>query len=130
MIAIFDISITGPPPGTATVSTSQWIDLGVIPIGFKIWFGKGYYTSPDKSITFEIRTNTIGNSTGSDGTTSLLASTAVSPRSGNLFADYYRKGRLHIVSVTGTGTEHFWLKLKSKTSAAGSYLFTIYYTLE
>lgn len=130
MAALFDINISGPPPGNATTGSDQWIDLGVIPTGKRIWFGNGTYTSPDKSITFEIRTNVIGKSTGSDANTTLLAATSVSTRTGTATADYYRKGRLHITSIYGTGIEHFWLRLKSKSGSAGSYLYSINYTTE
>lgn len=130
MAAIFDLSISGPPPGNATTGADQWIDLGTIPVGKRIWFGNGIYTSPDKSITFEVRTNNSGKNAGNINDTALLASTAVSPRSGTLKADYYKNGRLHIVSVYSTGTEHFWLRLKSKSGTAGSYLYTVNYTTE
>lgn len=128
--SLFDLNITGPPPGNLTTNSDQWINLGLIPIGKRIWFGNGIYTSTDKSITFEIRTNNAGSSVGSDSTTTLLGATSVSVRNGTVVADYYRKGRLHVVSVYGTGVENFWLRLKSKSGAAGSYLFTINYTTE
>lgn len=130
MAAIFDINISGPPPGNVTTGADQWINLGTIPTGKRIWFGTGTFTSPDKSITFEIRTNNAGKSAGSDADTTLLASTAVSVRSGTVISDYYRKGRLHIVSVYGTGVEKFWLRLKSKSGSAGSYLYSINHTTE
>ena len=130
MAAIFNLKVSGPPPGNASTGADQWIDLGVIPTGKRIWLGNGVYTSPDKSITFEVRTNTTGKSASGDANTSLIASTAVSPRSGTLSSDYYRKGRLHLTTVYGTGTERFWLRLKSKSGTLGSYLFTINYTTE
>lgn len=130
MAALFDLSINGPPPGDATVGTLHWIDLGVIPIGKRLFFGSTQYLSPDKSITFELRTNNLNESTGADSTTKLLASASVSIRAGLVTSDLYRKGRLHIVTVLGTGTERCWLKLKSKSGSAGSYMFTINYTLE
>lgn len=127
---IFTTSIFGPPPGPDTAGTEEWIDLGLIPTGNAIWFGSGLFASPDKSITFEIRTSNAGKSAGTLNDTTLLASTSVSPRSGQVIADYYKNGRLHTASVFGTGVEHFWLRLKSRTVGAGSYLYQINYTLE
>jgi hypothetical protein len=130
MASIFETIISGPPPGNATTGSDQWINLGAIPTGKRVWFGMGQYCSPDKSITFEIRSNTTNQNNGSDSTTTLLGATSVSPRGGTVIADYYRKGRLHIVSAYSTGVENFWLRLKSKSGSAGNYLFTISYTLE
>ena len=129
-VAIFDLSIIGPPPGGLTCGANLWIDLGTIPVGKKIWFGRAIYTSPSKSLTFEIRTNNAGQSAGSDAATRLLYSASVSPRSGNLNVDLYKNGRLHTASNIGTGPEKFWLRLKSKSSTAGSFLYSLYYTLE
>jgi len=44
--------------------------------------------------------------------------------------DMYKANTLHTVSVIGTGVEHFWLKLKSKSSTAGAYLYSLNHTLE
>jgi hypothetical protein len=127
---LFSTNQTGPPPGPLTAGSSEFIDLGLIPTGKTIWFGSGQYASPDKSISFEIRTNTAGQSAGSEAATILLAATAVSPRAGLVTADYYRKGRLHITSVIGSGVEHFWLRLKAKSGSAAGYYFSTNYTTE
>lgn len=127
---IFTTKIVGPPPGPLTVGLSAYIDLGTIPVGAKIWFGSGQYGSPDKSVTFEIRTNLVGLSAGDAASTKLLASIAAGPRTGTVNADYYKSGTLHIVSVVGTGVEKFWLALKSKSSTAGSFFYSVNYTLE
>lgn len=129
-VSLFNLNISGPPPGAATVGSELWIDLGSISTGLRIWFGSAQYTSPDKSVTFELRTNNTGQSAGTLAATTLLSSSAVSVRSGTVTNDMYRKGRLHIVSVYGTGTEHFWLRLKSKSGSAGGYLYSINYTTE
>jgi hypothetical protein len=126
----FDQSIFGPPPGPLTAGKDEWIDLGAIPNGQAVWFGLGLFTSPDKSITFEIRGNILGQGSGTDGNTELLAAATATPRKGTVSKDMYRKGRLHTVTVIGTGTEHYWLRLKSKQQTAGSYLYEITYTLE
>lgn len=127
---LFTTNITGPPPGTATTGIELWVDLGLIPSGFRIWFGNARYTSPDKSITFELRTNVLTKSTGTLLNTILLDSGTASVRSGTVTRDLYKSGTLHITSVYGTGVEHFWLRLVSKTSTQGSYLYSINYTTE
>ena len=115
---------------SGVVGADLWINMGTIPLGNRVWLGNAQYASPNKSITFELRTNTVGNSTGSDAQTSLLYSTAVSPKSGTLTVDLYKNGRLHITSIYGTGTENWWLRLKSKSGASGNYLYSINYTTE
>lgn len=130
MAALFNLQILGPPPGTATTPADQWIDLGLIPAGQRIWLGLAKYTSPDKSITFELRTSQTGKSASGDANTTLLHAASVAPRNGTVSADLYRKGRLHITSVYGTGVERWWLRLKSKSATAGSYLYECYYTTE
>jgi len=127
---IFTTSIIGPAPGPNTAGSVVWIDMGLIPSGKKVWFGLGQYTSPDKAITFELRTNLTTKSTGSDSDTQLLASCAASYKSGTIKSDYFKNNTLHITSVTGTGVEHWWLALKSRSSTQASYLYSINYTLE
>lgn len=127
---LFDKNITGPPPGNATTGTEQWINLGLIPNGSKVWIGNARYTSPDKSITFELRSNLSGKSASGTGNTALLDTVAVSAKNGTILRDLYKNGRLHIATVRGTGVENWWLRLVSKTGTAGSYLYSINYTLE
>lgn len=127
---LFTTNIKGPPPGTATTAAEQWIDLGLIPSTFDIWIGNAQYASPDKAITFELRTNNLTTSTGTLVNTTLLDSCAVTVRSGTLLRDLYKNGTLHIKTVKSTGIEHWWLRLTSKSSTAGGYLFSINYTLE
>jgi len=124
-ISNFDLNISGD----GSVGSTFYHDLGVIPSGQRIWFGSLQATSPDKSITFEVRTSNVGQSAGDDSSTTVLASASVSPRKGTVLLDMYKRGRLHLVSVVGTGVERFWIKLKSKGSV-GSYLFILNYTLE
>lgn len=128
--SLFSLSIYGPPPGNATTGSEQWINLGVIPSGQRFWFGSAVYTSTDKAITFELRTNLITKSASTIADTALLGATAVSTRTQTTQADYYKNGSLHITSVIGTGVEHAWLRLISKSSTATSYLFTINYRIE
>lgn len=126
--SLFTSNISGPPPGPTTIGANTWINLGSVPTGFRIKFGTGQYASPDKASTFEIRTNNTGASAGTDAATALLASISASPRSGTVTADYYKSGTLNTVTVLGTGVERFWLRIKSKSSTAGSYFFSINYT--
>lgn len=130
MAQLFDQTVSGPPPGGSTVGASLWVDMGAITTGKKHWFGSMRLTSPDKSITFELRSNTAGQSTGSTGTTTLHYAASVAPKNGTVMKDLYTKGRLHIATAVGTGTEHWWLRLTSKSGSAGSYLYDILYCLE
>jgi len=129
MAALFNLNVSGPPPGDLTVATLLWINLASIPTGSKLWLGSAQYAAPDKSITFNLRTNIVGQSTGTDANTTSLYSTSVAPRNGSVLVDMYRKGRLHIATVVGTGVEKLWLKLTAK-GAAGSYLYSVNYTVE
>jgi hypothetical protein len=130
MAASFTLYLIGPPPGTATAGADLWIDFGVIPVGYKVWIGKAQYTSPYKSITFELRTNLAGKSTGTLANTKILDTYAVAPKSGTLTRDLYKNGLLHITTVLGTGVEHWWLHLTTKTATAGAYYYSVYYAKE
>jgi hypothetical protein len=127
---LFDQTVQGPPPGNATVGTEHWIDMGVIPSGFARWFGSMILTSPSKSITFELRSNVLGQSAGTTGATTLLGTVSVSPKSRTITLDLYKNGRLHTATVTGTGTEKWWLRLRSKSGTAGEYTYKVSSTLE
>lgn len=116
--------------GDGAAGASLYLDMGLIPTGVKIWFGTLQATSPDKSITFEVRTSNVGKSAGTDADTTLLGSIAAGPRTGTVVLDMYKNNTLHTVSVLGSGIEHFWIKLKSKTTTAGSYLYSLNYTVE
>lgn len=130
MAALFDMAIIGPPPGNATTGADQWIALGVIPTGKKVWIGSVVYTSPGKSITFELRTSLAGQSAATTGATKLLSSVSMTPRAGTKTTDLYKNGSLHTVTVVGTGTEKWWLRLFSKSATAAEYLYRINYALE
>lgn len=124
---IFGTSVTG----SGSTGAVSWIPLATVPVGSKIWLGLARYAAPDKAITFELRTNLTGLTAGSDAATKILYSAAMSPKSGTKTFDLYRNGRLYTVTVVGTvAGEKLWLALKSKSGAAGSYIYTINYTLE
>jgi len=126
MAAIFDLSFSN----SGTAGTELWVDLGAIPSGFKWWFGMMKSTSPDKSLTFELRTNTATKSTGTLANTLLLFSVSVTPKSGTVTSDLYKNGRLHTATVLSTGVERAWLRLKSKSGTLGSWISQISYTTE
>ena len=130
MAVLFNLNIKGPPPGTATTPAEQWIDLGLITSGYDFWIGNAQYTSPSKSITFELRTNLLTKTAANTTDTKLLDAVALTTKSGTVTRDLYKKGTLHTATVHSTGVEHWWLRLVSKTATAGGYLYSVNYTLE
>lgn len=128
--SFFTTKIIGPPPGPLTVGLDLWIDLGIIPVGKRIWYGSLQGGSPYKTTTFEVRSNLATKSTGTLADTTLHGSIAASTRSGTVNLDMYKSGTLHVVSTYSTGVERFWLHLISKTSTATDYLYTLNYTTE
>lgn len=116
MAALFDLS----KAGTGSVATSLWVDLGVIPSGYKMQFGVCYLGSPTKSITFNIRTNNLTKSLGNTTDTTSIASYSVGTRTKpNPYAlDLYKNGSLNKCTVVGTGVEKLWLQLTAKGSLA------------
>jgi hypothetical protein len=124
--SIFTSSIIGD----GTFGASIYIDLGLIPSGQKTWFGAGQFASPDKTSTFELRTNIASQGSGSDANTLILGAINAGARSGTVTKDFYKNGSLHTVSALGSGVERIWLKIKSKTAASGSYYFLITHTVE
>lgn len=123
--SVFNLNITAD----GSVGTEYFHDLGAIPTSYRIWFGSLQATAPDKSVTFEVRTSNVGKSAGNTSDTTLLASVAASLKSGTKLLDMYKSGRLHTVSVLGSGVERFWIRLVSK-GTPGAYLFSLNYTLE
>jgi hypothetical protein len=115
--------------GTGSYGAALYIDLGLIPTGFRIWFGSGQYSS-SKSGTFELRTSKLTKSAGNDTDTTLLGSISASSKTGTVTQDYYKSGTLHTVSVTSTGVEKFWIKAKSTTATSGTYYYSLNYTVE
>ena len=115
---------------SGSYDADDYIDFGVIPTGYKVWFGLCQFASPDKSGTFEVRTNKSTKSLGNDTDTTLLGSISAGTRSGTVNLDLYKSGTLHMVSVLGTGIEKIWVKAKSKSSSLGSYYISINYILE
>ena len=123
-------SFTTNIKGSGLVGAELWVDLGLIPTGKRIWIGNAQYTSPNKSSTFELRTNNATKTTGTIANTTLKDSVVASVRSGTITRDLYKNGTLHTVTIYGTGVEHWWLRIFSKTSTSSDYLFSINYTTE
>jgi len=115
---------------SGSYDADDYIDCGIIPSGYRIWFGLCQFASPDKSGTFEIRTNKATKNSGNDTDTTLLGSISANTRSGTVNLDLYKNGSLHIVSVLGTGVEKIWVKAKSKSASLGSYYAIVNYILE
>ena len=118
---IFDKVISG----TGTLSTDLWIDLGAIPTGKQIFYGYATLVAEDKACQFELRSNTTGNSTGATGTTTLHDWSSANGGD-STDRDLYWYGNISALSVVGTGTEHWWIHVKSK-GASGVVDYIIRY---
>lgn len=114
---------------SGTVGLEVWLDLGLIPVGKRYWIGSGSYTSVSKVLTFELRTNTAGKSVGALSATSLLDTSAVKAGA-TVTKDLYKRGTLHVTTAYGSGVEHWWLRVFSKSSTSGNYLYKISYMTE
>jgi hypothetical protein len=118
--------------GTINVGASLFIDLGLIPTGYKEWIGSVIYSSPYKVCTFNLRTNNAGKSAGTKLTTdtTILDTWTSSSKVKSITKDLYKNGTLHVSTVAGTGVEHWWLEITSKSSTVASCSYTINYTDE
>ena len=124
-LVIFNLSVSG----TGSVGAEVWVNLGLIPSGSAIWIGSLSCTAISKTLTFELRPNLATKSTDTLTTTSLSSSLAA--RTGvTTIQDLYRKGRLHTVTIVGTGTERWWLRVRGKGATASDFLYKISYALE
>lgn len=125
-MATFYLKLAGPPPGTATYGASLWIDLGVIPAGYKIWVGSRTYVSSYKPGTFTLRTNKLTKSAGNTTDTVALDAWTSSTKAKSNTKDLSPYG---IYTVVGTGVEHWWLQLAAKSSTAQAYSYIFNYLL-
>ena len=123
-MAVFDVRLSGPPPGTATYGSSLWIDLGVIPAGSKLWIGNRTYTSSYKPGTFTLRTNKLTKSAGN--TTDTVAIDAWTSSS-KVKSNTKDVSNLSVMTVVGTGVEHWWLQLAAKSSTQQVYSYSFSY---
>lgn len=121
MAAIFDLTKSG----SGSYGASLWIDLGVIPVGYKIWIGSRTYTSSYKPGTFTLRTNKLTKSAGNTTDTVALDTWTSSSKIKSNTKDLSTLG---IYTVVGTGVERWWLQLVAKSSTAQPYSFLFNYT--
>ena len=125
MATLFNLTLQ--PSGS--VGSSAWIDLGLIPTDFDFQIGSWTCSCPTKAISFNLYTNNTGQSTGSTTTCTKLATAA--PKAGtSVTQDLYKRGTLHTATNKGTGVEHWWVNLTSKSSTSGTYMITISYCQE
>lgn len=126
IVPIFEKSFLG----SGSLTSELWVDLGVITSGTQLWLGYATYIANDKSLTFELRPNVAGQSTGTVGTTQLRSFASV-PGSDSKDVDLYYYGNIILLappSSQSTGVEKLWLRIKSGTGAAGTFDYIIYYT--
>lgn len=122
---IFDITLSG----TNTVATEKWVDLGVITSGKQIVLGFATYIAEDKNCQFETRSNTAGKSAGTVGDTELLDWTSTQQGT-SVDRDFYQNGYINTVTIVGTGTEHWWLRVRAQSSAVGTFDYIIRYMVQ
>jgi len=113
--------------GTSTVQTETWIDLGAIPTGKKIWYGYASFIAEDKNCSYEVRSNLAGQSAGTVGATT-LHDWSSTPQGEVTDRDLYRDGNIMTTSVTGTGTEHWWLRVRAQGQVVGVLDYIFYYS--
>lgn len=124
--SVFDLA---PITGSGDVGTLLWVDLGLIPISKRFWFGPVTYYCQLKAASFELRTNAAGKSAGTDSDTTSIDLCSV--RAGVVTPkDLYVKNRYHKVSIYGNGVERIWLKIKAKSTTLSYFDFSLENTLE
>lgn len=121
---LFDLILQG----SALMTNELWVDLGIIPNNSQIMLGYATYTPDGKTITFELRSNLLGYSTSTTGTTKLHDRVTVKDLS-VIDRDYYQNGRLQTLTVSSTGIEKLWIRLTSKSNASADAYWWIYYTV-
>jgi hypothetical protein len=119
---IFDKIVSG----SGSVGTEIWVDLGAIPIGKKIFYGYATVVAEDKACQFEIRSNLVGKSTGTAGDTDLHDWCSANAGESS-DRDMYWYGNIASMSVLGTGTEHWWIRVKSKGASTGIFDYILRY---
>lgn len=114
--------------GSGSNGANVWIDLGPIPTGFDNWIGN-WTVYGAKTETFYLYTNLSGKAISGTANCKLLAS--VAPKAGTTVTqDLYKRGTLHTATIIGTGVEHWWINIVSKSSTLASYTYKILYTTE
>lgn len=115
---------------SGSVGTSVWIDLGLIPTGYDFRIGS-WTCSSAKAVSFNLYTNKTGKSAGTISTTDTTKLAAAAPKAGAVLTqDLYKSGTLSTKTVIGTGAEHWWVNLTSKSGTLATYNITIYHYQE
>ena len=133
---IFDLAFIGTG---VTASKDDWYDLSSygpnanspIPSGKQLWLGFATFVAEDKNLTFEVRPNIAGQSTGTTGNTQLRGFASV-PSGESKDIDFYFNGMLTtLVPMTAisTGVEKLWLRVRSGTNTVSTFDFIMFYAL-
>jgi hypothetical protein len=112
--------------GVGIVGKEAWVDLGLIPTGNSIWFGFATMIAEDKDLQFEIRCNTAGQSVG-DAAHTMLHDYSSAQSGTSVDRDFNKSGYVTILTVTGTGVEHWWLRVRSSSQTSGNFDYIFYY---
>lgn len=121
---LFDQTTTG----SGTNGSSIWIDLGLIPSGYRKFIGS-WTVYGAKADSFYLYTNKTGKSTSLATDCTLIASCAIKAGA-TVTQDLYKRGTLHTVTVYGTGVEHWWINITSKSSTAAAFNYKVISTTE
>jgi len=116
---------------SGSVGSSVWIDLGLIPANYRFHIGSWTCSCPTKAISFNLYTNKTSKSASTTSTTDTTKLATLALKAGSSGTqDLYKKGTLSTVTVIGTGVEHWWVNLTSKSNTSGTYTINIYYYQE
>ena len=124
MAVIFDLSQSK----TGTNGADLWIDLGLIPTGFRFFIGS-WTVYGAKADSFYLYTNKATKSAAVTTDCTLLASASIKAGA-TVTQDLYKKGTLHTTTVYGTGVEHWWIRITSKSGTSAAYNCKVIYTME
>lgn len=125
--------------GTVNTATKDdWYDLGTLmgqdsPIapGKQIWLGFATFYSADKNLTYQLRANNSGQSTGTVANTVLRGFTASDPSAGSVEVDFNNDSNvvLLVPVAVSTGVEKLWLRAQSGTNTVAAIDYMIWYAL-
>lgn len=133
---LFNLTFSG---SATTVSKDDWYDIGAlsvgggyspIPTGVQLWLGLMMAFSQDKGLSYEIRVNNSGQSTGTVSTTELIGVSASDPASGTTPCDLFYRGAIQTLApaASSTGVEKLWLRVESGTATSSTFDWFIYFT--
>jgi hypothetical protein len=115
-------------PGSGTVQTDSWVDLGLIPSGKQIYIGFATYAAIDKNNQFELRFNNAGQSAGTMLATTLV-DYASAVQGSSVDRDYYFGGAVATLTTIGDGTAHWWLRVLGQGNTVANFDYILRYTL-